>query len=171
MSSNPYAPSAVVQEIAAIPTDAAPLATRGDRLAGALIDNFLLFLLVVPITLVGGFAALLVDEDMPEILLEAGGWLVGIAVFLVLNGYLLATRGQTIGKLVMKTQIVDQHTNTILPLVPLLLKRYAWLWLVIWIPGVGHLISIVDSVLIFRERRACLHDDTAGTKVIKLVRP
>ena len=45
-------------------------------------------------------------------------------VYLSINGYLLATRGQSIGKMIMKIAIVDRTTYEIKPLTSLLLLRY-----------------------------------------------
>jgi hypothetical protein len=36
------------------------------------------------------------------------------------------------------------------------------------IPVAGNSIPMIDALMIFRENRHCLHDDFAGTKVIKV---
>lgn len=95
------------------------------------------------------------------------GAILGTAWYLILNGYLLATRGQSIGKIAAGTKIVDAETGELVPLVPLVLKRWVSIQILTLIPVVGNFVAIADSVMIFRENRRCLHDDFAGTKVIK----
>jgi len=36
------------------------------------------------------------------------------------------------------------------------------------IPGTGHVVGIANAVMMFREEHNCLHDDIAGTRVVKL---
>ena len=88
-------------------------------------------------------------------------------VFLTVNAYLLANRGQTIGKFVMKTQIVSDG-GELVPLMPLFLKRYLLIWFIGSLPFVGRLFSLADALVIFRDNRKCLHDEFAGTKVIRM---
>ena len=57
-----------------------------------------------------------------------------------------------------------------MPFGPLVLKRYVPLWVVANIPFIGGLFALADSLAIFRDTRKCIHDDIAGTKVIKLAR-
>lgn len=171
MNTNPYAPSSVLLETPAVmAADSAELATLWERFAGAFIDTLLLVVLALPISAAMGFGMMILGfEEAPDVVFELVGWLTGVGVFLALNSYLLATRGQTVGKVVMKTQIVDRVTNRVPPFGTLLLKRYSWLWLADWF--LGQLIPTLDAVMIFRSRRACMHDEVAGTKVIKIAGP
>ena len=169
---NPYAPT---NEVSDDPFTTAhlgqpPLATRGERFAGAFIDGILNLIAVFAVVAALAFIGINIESDETltgSVASAVIGGLVGFAVFLALHGYLLATQGRTVGKLLVKTQIVDRDTNQIQPFGPLLLKRYAWLWLVASIPFFGGIVGLIDALLIFRENRACLHDDIAGTKVIK----
>ncbi|WP_164100713.1 RDD family protein [Candidatus Laterigemmans baculatus] len=173
MSANPYSPTATTLDASApLAAEGAQLATRGERLLGAIIDTVVLLMFVFPVTFAVGFGLAIAGlGELPDFVFDLIGGVAGMGGFLILHGYLLATRGQTIGKIVMKTQIVDRETNQILPIVPLLIKRYSWVWLVTMIPGIGQLINLVNVLAIFRESRACVHDDVAGTKVVKLTRP
>lgn len=146
------------------------LATRGERFLAAVIDFIIQMIFIFPLALgLGLYLALTTENQWTiQILSQLGGGLITVLVFLVLNGYLLASHGQTIGKLLLKTRIVDRDTNRILPFWPLILKRYSWLWISGVIPVVGMVVWLVDALLIFRDTRACLHDDVAGTKVIKV---
>lgn len=103
-------------------------------------------------------------QSYDEIMLGA---LMGFAVFLVLNGYLLATRGQTIGKVAAQTRIVSMEDRKILPLWKLISLRVLPVSLVSIIPAVGSLATLIDILFIFRGDRRCVHDHIAGTIVIK----
>ncbi|TWU66491.1 MULTISPECIES: RDD family protein [Crateriforma] len=171
--SNPYAPTA--ETMSADPFTTVPqsteLATLGERFLGALIDGVIQLVLIIPFSFGIGFAfaAAVGAEGVQtyQYAIEAAGALVGVGIFLALNGYLLASKGKTIGKVVMKTTIVHRDTEQLLPFWPLIGKRYAWLWACSLIPIVGGIIPLIDALLIFRSNRACLHDDIAKTKVIK----
>lgn len=107
------------------------------------------------------------DGPVQNIVAQILGGVVGILLFLAVQGYFLATRSQTIGKMALGTKIVADGGGTF-PFGELYTKRYLILQLVALIPFIGGLIGLVDAVMIFRSNRKCLHDDIAGTKVIKL---
>ncbi|MEO6281355.1 RDD family protein [Roseateles sp.] len=92
---------------------------------------------------------------------------VGLLAFLVIQGWPLVTRGQTLGKILFKLRIVRSDGS----------KPGAWRLLglrygVGMLAGVNPIVAgvygLVDSLLIFRESRKCLHDTIADTQVIKL---
>lgn len=169
-SPNPYASPAVVDD-KPVRSTSGDLASRSTRFLGALIDGFIL----MPLGLGAGFAMVVVllsagfDPESTEfsVIGAVVGGLLGAGVFLAVNGYLLATRGQTVGKMIMKTQIVSDG-GELVPLGPLVLKRYVPLWIVANIPYVGGLFALANALAIFRESHKCIHDDIAGTKVIQL---
>ena len=66
------------------------------------------------------------------------------------------------------SRIVDVNTGELLPLVPLVLKRNLLVQLIGAIPIAGGFINLVGILMIFRSSRRCLHDELAGTKVIKV---
>ena len=146
-------------------TGAGTLAGRGRRLVATLLDAliaalaFELLTLVTPLTWAppsgsGGLVrALLLNL------------VVGFILFLVLHGYLLATRGQTIAKMLLKIRIVrsDGSPASFARIVGL---RYLPTTAIAWIPLVGALYGLIDSLLIFRESRRCLHDNIADTIVV-----
>lgn len=83
----------------------------------------------------------------------------------------LAIRGQTFGKMIMKTKIVtlDGHKPSLLRL---LLLRYIPFWTSDWfLDNWSSAISLVNVLFIFRLDHRCLHDHLAGTKVVKIGRP
>lgn len=167
-SDNPYAPS---QSPAMFDRDVSEgeLATLSERFSGAFIDGIINLVTIVPLALGAGFliGATMGDNAVAQLIAQVLGGILGIGGFLAIQGYFLATRSQTIGKIAMKTKIVSDSGQP-LSFGELYLKRYLIIQLIAILPYVGGLIAIVDTLLIFRSSRKCLHDDIAGTKVIKL---
>ena len=89
-----------------------------------------------------------------------------ILLFIVLNTYLLARRGQTIGKFMMGVRIVDYFTGEIPKLRFSLLIREGGLYLLGIFGLLGALINLVDKLFIFSENRRCIHDYWGFTKVV-----
>jgi uncharacterized RDD family membrane protein YckC len=169
---NPYASPTFVD-------DKAPrkfggeLASRGNRFLGALIDGLILLPISFGAGVVLGIALVASGVDPQgiqfSIIAAVVGGCLGAGAFLAVHGYLLATRGQTVGKMIMKTQIVSSDSGELLPLGTLILKRYVPLWVIASIPYVGGLVALANVLAIFRENHKCLHDEIAGTKVIQLM--
>jgi uncharacterized RDD family membrane protein YckC len=88
-------------------------------------------------------------------------------VLLVIQVYLLVTRGQTIGKKLLGIKIVAYDTEAHPGFVKIILLRGFVNGVISAIPVVGGLYALVDACFIFREDRRCLHDHLAGTKVVK----
>lgn len=170
---NPYAsPSAASFAPPVVPQTGLPLASLGDRFAGAFIDGLILLPIMFGVGAALGVALVVagVDPAGREFQLVVGvvGGLMGAGIFLLVNGYLLATRGQTVGKVVMKTKILS-NDDTLVPFAPLILRRYVPLWIATSLPTVGSFIGLANALAIFRENRKCIHDEIAGTKVVKLI--
>ncbi len=94
---------------------------------------------------------------------------VGLTVFVfyfLFNGYLLARKGQTLGKMLCEIRIIKDDGSTP-SLIDSFLKRYVLNSILQGIPLIGIVYSMIDTFLIFRESRKCLHDDIAGTIVIQ----
>jgi uncharacterized RDD family membrane protein YckC len=163
-STQRYAPPTAA--VADVSDGSAALAGRGTRLAAAVIDGSILLALL---WLAGKATPWnIFDESMADagFLELIGVQLMSIALFMLVNGWLLATRGQTVGKRVLGLRIVrsDGSQADALRLIGV---RYALCWLVAAIPFVGNIFSLVDALAIFRESRQCLHDTIADTIVIK----
>lgn len=158
---NPYAPPEAEVSV----RDSTELAGCGLRLGGAIIDSLIALAIIFPVMYATSYFAM-VKEGNVSIMTIVGMGVFGIAVFLTLNGYLLAKHGQTIGKRLVKTRIVSIHDDRILPLAKVISLRYLPLWIVGWIPIVGSVASLVDPLFIFRADKRCVHDHIAGTKVI-----
>ena len=96
--------------------------------------------------------------------------LCGIPAYLILNGWLLWTRGQTAGKAAMSLMIVDHQTGNcaslwkllfVRALIPVVVIAAGFIWELLW------LLVLIDFCFIFRKDQRCLHDWIAGTRVVK----
>ncbi len=96
--------------------------------------------------------------------------LCGLPAYLILNGWLLWTRGQTAGKAAMSLMIVDHQTGNcaslwkllfVRALIPVVVIAAGFIWELLW------LLVLIDFCFIFRKDQRCLHDWIAGTRVVK----
>ena len=91
---------------------------------------------------------------------------MGFGIMLALNWTHLG-RGQTIGKGIMKLQIV-RKSGAPAERPHIILKRILPVQLFVLVPYLGKMFSIVDLLCIFRSQHNTIHDDIAETKVIDL---
>ena len=141
------------------------LASRWRRLGGALIDGFIMIALLIPIMSATGVFKKVLDKVPLGIATQVALSLAAMVVFVMLNGYLLSKRGQTIGKVVVRTRIVD-HADNVPNFWRLLVLRYLVLQTASLIPYIGDAVFYVSPLLIFGRSRRCLHDYIAGTRVV-----
>jgi len=154
------------------------LAGRIRRLAATVIDATLVPLLTMVLVMVTD-----VMEDAEDYI---DNWwmlhvlLLAVVSYLILNGYGLMRRGQTLGKrllgiaIVVATAPVEgsegvQYNFTPAPLWKLICIRalfFPLLYAAV-VPWIA-LVPIVDQLLIFSKRRRCLHDLASGTVVVRL---
>lgn len=152
----------------------APVATRrvadlGKRLLGAIVDGLIGLVFVGP-----GYAMMIAGSSSDGG--EPGGIaVVGLVVVVVgalalmgMQIYLLATRSQSIGKYVMKTQIVDFESGRPASFVSTFVLRGIVSGLIGGIPCVGAIYSIADICFIFRGDHRCIHDLLAKTQVVDI---
>ena len=171
---NPYAPpTATVADVSDHAGTYTRLAERGTRLGAFIIDGLLmlvLFLLLAPAMLAGMVLAGLggtADATIPSIFV----WvevhpIVGLLVFFAVNGYWLHTRGQSVGKRLLKIRIV-RSTGERATLSRIIFARYLPTQAVGMVPVIGMLYPLIDILFIFGDSRQCLHDRIADTIVIK----
>ncbi len=165
------------------------LATKGERLLGHIVDYAAIWAPPLGLSLLVG--------DFPfsytlsgGVRLSSGGILqLMLAVpTLLLQAILISLRGQSLGKLIIKTRIVDFETGAKVGFARAVLVR-EWLfwvpslvsyqildsvprggglssWIVILAALVG-LVVIADHVCIFLTKNRCLHDLVAATRVVK----
>ena len=167
----------------------APLASRLRRLGAPLLDG----LVVLAIMLPGAFTAWTHQGD-PNVpiwekvtsILYTPLWpnsetlttypvykavisaisTVGILSFVIFQFYLLSTKGQTVGKWVMKIRIARYADGTNPGFVRAVLLRYILPVIFGFVPIVGVFFVLADYLFIFGKKRRCIHDYLAGTKVV-----
>lgn len=168
---------------------ASELASPWVRLAAWLIDFAIYFVVIMIATVIGlviaGVGVGVSFSDFAD--LDEGFFIGAIAavviltllaflVIFIVQMALLATRGQTIGKIIMKIRIVDAVTGEHPGWARLILLRTIANSLISGalspIPVVGQGLSglyfLVDSLFIFRADHRTIHDLIAGTRVDKI---
>ena len=157
-------------------SDQLPLAGRFRRLVATVID----MVLVPSLSFVLVMATDVMEdaEDYQNVdLMILSVFLLAVASYLILNGYTLWRRGQTLGKLAMGIAIVPASGATNAdenadyrpaPLWKLVCVRALFfpLLFVLLPPYVA--LPVVDQIFIFGKRRRCLHDLVAGTCVVRV---
>ena len=166
---NPYAPPEANIEVPESVDN--ELAGRWLRLGGSLIDTVIFVVVFLgAIYLFGALDGFLTGQETTSPGEDALLLLGSLVLFVALNGYLLATKGQTIGKVAVGTRIVSVDDGSLVPLWKLMLLRYLPYFGLGYIPIGGQILSLVNALMIFKADRRCLHDHTAGTKVV-IARP
>jgi uncharacterized RDD family membrane protein YckC len=164
---NPYQPptTEVPFSAAASVTDGPQLATRGSRLAAAMLDGFAILAIMAPIQWAAGvfddYTAYSQDK-LAQVLWGLGS----LVIILAVNGYPLATRAQTLGKIAMRIKIVTMDGKNA-DFARIVLRRLLPTTALSIVPGLGPLLSVADSLAIFRKDQRCLHDQIAGTRVVR----
>ena len=142
------------------------LAGRFARFAAAMVDGILIFAFWVLISIATEFMGRTMDARVG---------VLDILTMLIVHGYLLFSRGQTIGKLLTNIQIVDYRSGRLLPFRRVFVLRHLWLVplqvVVFVIPGqiddrVANIVALIGVLMIFGVERRCLHDYIAGSKVV-----
>ena len=88
-------------------------------------------------------------------------------MYVVVNGYLLAKNGQSVGKKMLDIKIVrtDRSRASFVRLVGV---RALFENALLLIPVVDIWLWIINVLFIFRRSRKCLHDTAADTVVIRI---
>lgn len=166
MDENPYStPESEIIEEDNQKNNEIVLADRSTRLVAAILDGLIMMAIAIPLGMVIGYISFDINNP-PSVAYQVIGGLIGMAIYLILNGKLLLTKGQTIGKKIMNIQILNADTKTIPSATDLIAKRYLLFSVIGQIPKAG-IIIIIDPLLIFRSNKKCLHDDFANTIVVK----
>ncbi len=150
------------------------LAGRGIRLLAAIIDGILSMLFALPglvmlsarLVANGGHMPAFGTPAFDSTLSSMGVILVGWIILMIIQGWLLATRGQTVGKKLMGIRIVRFSDDANPGFVHAVLLRAVVVTILDNIPWLGLLFWLVDCCFIFREDRRCIHDLIADTRVI-----
>ena len=173
-------------------------AGRFRRLLASLFDTLVLIVVFVFFAFRGdiGYTSFIMalSNELP-VIVEWTLWFT--AIFFVINGVPLFTRGQTVGKWMLGLHIVDSDTGHRPALEKLILYRYvvfillanlvSWFYIpdtvvsatlpvigqitlegIPWpFPGTLLWVPVVDAAFIFSSSRRCLHDRLAGTIVVR----
>ena len=168
---NPYTPPVADLEAGpSIPIPRLELADRGTRLGASLLDSLITG--IPAVVLAFGLCALVglkfwvPRHGVENLVFALITSVVILGVELAINGVLLARHGQSVGKRICGIKIVKQD-GSLPTLFDSFVKRRCVMVAIYDIPFVGGLSSIIDVLLIFRESHRCLHDELAGTLVIK----
>ena len=138
------------------------LAGRWARLFGALVDAIITAAVMLPLMY---FIVPSAFEDAWTSWSDALLVLVlNSLVFLGVNGYLLHNRGQSVGKFLLRTQIIAADSEYLLPLQRIFLYRWLPIIFISQIPFIN-LLTIVNVLFIFGDDKRCVHDHIAGTRV------
>ncbi|MBU0551875.1 RDD family protein [Myxococcota bacterium] len=136
-------------------------APRGKRFGGAFLDGiFGLVAGLVGLFIFGGVLGFDSEENL------AFGFYILLLPFSILQMFLIATRGQSLGKMVVGTRIVMVDGRDVGFLHGVVLRS----WIVGalgFIPILGPIISFIDPLFIFGEDHRCMHDHIAGTRVVE----
>ena len=160
------------------------LASPWIRLVAWLIDVLIYFAITMVAVMIGVAIAGLGLSDLVNfgddfwlaLAFVIGTTLLAFLVIFIVQMVLLATRGQTIGKIIMKIRIVDAHTGEHPGWARLILLRTLVNALIqgalnavpVVGQGLGGLYFIIDSLFIFRADHRTIHDFIAGTRVDKV---
>jgi uncharacterized RDD family membrane protein YckC len=141
------------------------LASRLSRLGARIVDIIISLVISIPVMFSTGYLQRAAQQQVGigEMAMYGAG---GFVAFLLLHGYFLATRGQTIGKMLVGVRIVDYDTGQLLSLVKLVGLRDLPIAIVAMIPCIGGIVALVDILMIFGNEQRCLHDLIARTKVV-----
>jgi len=142
-------------------------ASRSNRLWASLIDGAIMMVFILPVLYYTGGLDDLSLNVKPSFVYSMLMALFGILLFVLINGRLLAEKGQTIGKRAMGIKIVTLRGE--LPDVSEhLLKRYGFYFLIGYIPFIGQTLSLINVLIIFGDERRCGHDYVANTTVVNI---
>jgi uncharacterized RDD family membrane protein YckC len=158
---NPYAPP--LAEVKDAPQAEQALGGRGLRLVAVIIDGMLQFAAYWVVSLALPWSVFNTNPSVTQLLV---GTVLGLGLFVVLQGFLLVTRGQTIAKMLLGLRIVRRDGSKV-GAARMLGLRYGIGLVISVIPFIGFIYVLIDSLLIFRDSRQCLHDQIADTMVIK----
>ena len=150
------------------------LAGRGARLGAFLIDNFLLLLSTSPLIIAAIKEAAARDDymlgfnDIVTIAAGMGLWMLGWLALTIVQIWMLSTRGQTIGKWLIRIRIVRFRNGRNPGFVRAFLVRSLLPDIICSIPKLGGVLKLVDICFIFRADHRCVHDFAADTVVVKV---
>lgn len=167
-ASNPYAAPQADLTIQRAPEDA-ELASLGERLGAAVIDAIIMLVVVIVPTIMfyGGWSEWIDSASSESFAFTLASTTFSYLMYVVVNGYLLAKNGQSVGKKMLDIKIVriDGSRASFVRLVGV---RALFENALLLIPVVDIWLWIINVLFIFRRSRKCLHDTVADTIVIRI---
>lgn len=142
------------------------LAGRGRRLVATLIDLVLVPAFAILLMLVTGVLEHAEDWSaaaMPVMRMLA----LAVASYLILNGWLLWSRGQTVGKAIMGIAIVSTRSGEKAAFWRLTLRALFFPTLYVIVIPLTAAIPLIDQAFIFGKQRRCVHDLVCGSSVVR----
>lgn len=144
------------------------LASRWKRLGGVMLDGFIMMLITIPVMIFAGIFEQASQGKQMSVGQYIFFFFFGLFIFFIINGFLLAKHGQTVGKKIVGTRIVDFESGQIISIWRFLWFRLLPIHIVSQIPIAGSFIGLTDAVRIFGKDKRCFHDLIARTKVINV---
>lgn len=165
VENDPYQPPAAeLRAPVQLGPEGESVASREARLGAAIIDSLIIMALVVPLQ---WFMGMYENPASNTMLKTAGIGGAGFLFTLLIQGYFLATRAQSIGKIALKIKIVTLDGKNA-DIMRILFMRLLPVTIASMVPIVGGLLSLADALFIFREDQRCIHDHIAGTRVVNV---
>jgi uncharacterized RDD family membrane protein YckC len=168
-TTNPYAPPRAAVQDVADPDALNEHAGRGRRLAAAILDGFILTLMVyiplgIGVALNGHPLITSPGHFNTGALIGAGGFLplIGLVAWCWLTIAFVVSNGQSIAKRMLGIKVVRKDGSKA-SFARIFLLRNCVNLILAFLPLYG----LVDLLLIFGEARQCVHDKIADTIVIK----
>lgn len=169
--SNRYAPpKAELAEPGSL-TGAPEYGGRGMRLLAVILDGIIGCAIIFPVFFIFGSTSMFAatDGDAAEAIANMkrmyAAMAPGYIVLAVVQGWSLHAFGGTLGKKILGLRIVRTDGSRA-GFVRLFFGRGAAAVVPACIPLLGGLYALVDTLMIFRESRQCLHDQIADTIVV-----
>jgi uncharacterized RDD family membrane protein YckC len=164
-TTNPYAPPrGTVDDI---PEEGVELAGRWVRLLAAILDGIIASVMIyLPAVIVaaatGAFEQTAGQDDLGALALPIGVAVIGAVAWAWITILLVARYGQTMAKRLLEIRVVRSDGSQAS------LGRIFWLRNVVnGLLGIIPLYGLIDPLLIFGQRRQCIHDLIADTIVVK----
>ena len=140
------------------------LANPWARLAAVIIDILITSVPALTLILIA-YLSRSIEDPSRDLIVAALA--VSLVIFII-QMVLLGTRGQTIGKMVVRIRVVDAQSGEHPGWARLVLLRAILNGVLTSIPFLGLIYWLVDSLFIFRDDRRTVHDLYSGTRVDKL---
>ena len=170
---NPYQPPAEMAVVDAPGTSTDVDAGRWARFWGASIDGLASLAVTLPLQFAFGYYDASGNSSVTA-RQEALWSVAGFVIWILMHGYFVVRSGQTIGKRLLGTQIVNVKDGRPASFARIAFLRELPFHVLVMIPGLSTLaaalIALADALAVYRPDRRCAHDHIASTRVTKMHR-